>query len=96
MRDSCVYAVVVGFLLLSAGCFVGADVVATNKKKLELSDSEKVMRYDAIHDMCMEDAFTIGYAAAHFGHEAWAEMIREMNQSRPPWMQQPVPYIPAK
>ena len=63
-------------------------LACTPVAKNVVPDNEKIMRYDAMHELCMEDAYIIGFATGYFGREVWVGMLHEMKRI--------IPYIPAR
>lgn len=75
--------IVLAFLIL-IGCAA--------QPRLLVPDEEKIMRYDAIKRMCMEDAYLIGFAASYLGDEEWRKLIRAFKEHYP----KGIPYIYAE
>lgn len=47
-----------------------------------ITEYEAAQYYVAMQPMCLEDAYTIGFASGYFGNEQWAVMIQAMKDRR--------------
>jgi hypothetical protein len=66
-------------LIAIVGC---ATVPEDRNNPWRMTEHEKAITFEAMQQVCWEDAYTMGFARAYFGREAWNAMIDEMNQKR--------------